>query len=125
MQVTISKNQEQEQRYPEPPGQFAERRPLVRRKHGVAGKESGASCKRRGTITQPELACKCSRRKSRKGEKRTKHCQLHALPGKDGAKRRAEHPRQRRVEDEARFACTPIRTWRPMRVEEAVPPGSL
>ena len=50
---------------------------------------------------------------------------MNALPGKDEAKCCAEHPRERRIEDEARFAGAVVGAGSPVWVEETLPPGGL
>ena len=44
------------------------------------------------------------------------------IPGKDGAERRAEHPGERRIEDEARLAGAVVGAGRPVRIRNAVTP---
>ncbi len=45
------------------------------------------------------------------------------VPGKNGAERCAQHPGERRIEDEARLACAVVGAGRPVRIRNAVTPG--
>ena len=47
---------------------------------------------------------------------------LNPLPREDEAKGGAEHPCQRRIEDEAWFAGSVVGAGRPVRIEEAMAP---
>ena len=118
----IAQSEENEEREPESACEFGECGALVGGEQREAGKDGDAAGQRGGEIVERFKRQRASgpsgSRQDDKGERDRRE-----MPGKNGSQRRAQHPRERRVEDEARLAGRVVWAGRPVRIRDAVAPG--
>ena len=109
------------QRKPESAGKLREGGALVGGEEREEGEERGASGQRGGEIVEGfEARARVARPVAARSEKRERDGR--EMPGQDEAERCAQHPGERRIEDEARLAGAVVGAGRPVRIRNAVMP---
>ena len=109
------------QRKPESAGEFGEGTALVAGEEREAREDCDASGESGGGVvesfkregTRGQAGCGKDDESERDGRE---------IPGEDSAKRCAQHPCERRIEDETRLACAVVGAGRPVGIKNAVTP---
>ncbi len=122
--VAVAKGKEQDQRDPETAGEFGEGGALVGGEQGKAGEERGASGQGCGRVPQ-NLKRQGADGQAGRGQEQEDDGDGDQRPGENKAERRAQHPGEWRVKEEARLACAVVDSGRPVRINDAVEPVLL